>query len=150
MYGSGYLGSASQVQFWGSCCQDSGSQSRNFQVPGTYFQVPGCQGPRVPGSRVPESRVSGSQGPGVPGLRSQDPRYRVSGLDFRLCLFWGRVLNKLVFSRFFDICGNVGNAKEKPTRNEALGFMHLPWKIYQAAFLWFQRRFYSIFMRKRC
>ena len=79
----------------GSWSQDSGSQSRNFQVPGTYFQVPGCQGPRVPGSRVPKSRVSGfqgpgsqspgRQGPGVPGLRSQGPRSRVSRHDFRLC-----------------------------------------------------------------
>ena len=32
--------------------------------------------------------------------------------------FWmfNRGRNRLVFSRLFDICGNLGNAKEKPTR----------------------------------
>ena len=39
------------------------------------------------------------------------------------------MLNRLVFSRFFDIRGIIGNVKEKPARNEALGFTHLPWKI---------------------
>ena len=68
----------------GSWSQDSGSQSRNFQVPGTYFQVPGCQDPRVPGSRVPKSRVSGFRVPGlrVPGVRvlgSQVSGLRVPG-----------------------------------------------------------------------
>ena len=89
-YGSGYLESASQVQFSGSCSQDFGSQSLNFQVPGTYFQVSGCQGLRVSESRVPKSRVSGSQGPrsqspGFPGLKSQGRRSRVSDPDFGLC-----------------------------------------------------------------
>ena len=89
-YGSGYLESASQVQFSGSCSQDFGSQSLNFQVPGTYFQVSGCQGLRVSESRVPKSRVSGSQGPrsqspGFPGLKSQGRRSRVSDSDFGLC-----------------------------------------------------------------
>ena len=28
----------------------------------------------------------------------------------------GLEFHRLVFSRFFDICGNLGNAKEKPTR----------------------------------
>ena len=85
----------------------SGPQGRKFQVPGTRFQGPGCQGPssRVLGVRVsclrilepqvPDSRVSGSQVlesqcPWVPGLSvprsqvlgSQGPRsqgLRVSG-----------------------------------------------------------------------
>ena len=127
-YGSGYLESESKVQFSGSCSQDSESQGRNFQGPGTYFQVLGCHDPRVPGSRVPESRVSGSwfkglrvRGPGShvltldyafpvpgcqgprgpvsrvpksrvsgsqgPGSQSWDPRSRVSGPDFRLCIY---------------------------------------------------------------
>ena len=58
----------SQVQFLGSCSQDSGSQGRNFQVPDTHFQGPGCQDPcpRIPGLRVSEPQVPGSQvlGPG--------------------------------------------------------------------------------------
>ena len=94
-YGSGYLESASQVQFSGSCSQVSGSQSLNFKVPGTYFQVSGCQGPTVLAFRVPESRFSGSQisesqgsasqGPGVSGLKSQGTRSPVSCPDFRVC-----------------------------------------------------------------
>ena len=79
---SGYLESASQVQFSGSYSQDSGSQGRNFQVPGAHFQRPWCQGPSstVPCPRTPGLRVSESW-----GLRSHGPRSRVSGPDFRLC-----------------------------------------------------------------
>ena len=98
-YGSEYLESASQVQFSGSCSQNSGSQTRNFQVSVTYFQVPGCQSLRVPGSRIPESWVSGSQVSGSWGPRSQvsgsqGPRSRVSGPDFRLCPMKRAVLRK--------------------------------------------------------
>ena len=46
----------SQVQFSGSCSQDSG-----------------FEGPRVLGVRVPESQVARSQGPGSQGPRSQGP-----------------------------------------------------------------------------
>ena len=86
--------SVSQARFSGSCSQDSGSQSRNFQVPRTYFQVFGCQGPRVPEFRVPESRVWGSQDPGsrvlglwvlgsqVSGLRVPGPGSQVLILDY--------------------------------------------------------------------
>ena len=114
MCGSGYLESASQVQFSGSCSQDFGPQGSNFQVLGTYFQGPGYQGPmsqslslRVPCPRVPESQNPNSQSPGsqsfkvlglrVPGLRVPDLRVLglrvlgtqswVSGPDFRLCRF---------------------------------------------------------------
>ena len=66
----------SQVQFSGSCSQDSGSQGRKSQVPGTQFKGPVCQGPS---SRVPESLVLGLR---VSSLRV--PRSRVSGPDFRL------------------------------------------------------------------
>ena len=65
------LESASQVQLSGSCSQDSESQilGRNFQVPGTYFQVPGCQGPgfQCPGSQVLRVPGLGSQGSGSQG-----------------------------------------------------------------------------------
>ena len=90
----------SQVQFSGSCSQDSGPQGCKSQMPGTQFWGPGCQGPssrvlrvrvsclRVLEPQVPDSRVSESQGlesqcPCVPGLRVSGSR--VSGPDFRLC-----------------------------------------------------------------
>ena len=44
------------------------------------------QGPKVPGLMVPGSQSPASQRPGVPGPRSKDPKTRVSGPDFRLCL----------------------------------------------------------------
>ena len=66
----------SQVHISGSCCQDSGSQGRKSQVPGTQFKAPVCQGPS---SRVPESLVLGLR---VSSLRV--PGFRVSGPDFRL------------------------------------------------------------------
>ena len=47
-------------------------------------QGPGSQGP---GLQVPESHGTGTQTPGVAGLRSQGPRSRVLGPDFRLCSF---------------------------------------------------------------
>ena len=93
----------SQVQFSGSCAQDSGSESRKSEVPGTQFRGPGCQRPssRVLGVRVlcfrdPESQGSGSQGsrvldpgshgPRVPGLRVPAPRSRILTLDHVLFL----------------------------------------------------------------
>ena len=63
----------------------------------------------------------------------------------------------LVFSRLFDFRGNLGNVKEKPTRKTCffreMNFLAL--RIYLVkfcleAFLWCQRSFYCIFMRKRC
>ena len=73
-------------------------------VPGSWMsgsRVPVSQGSRVPGSQVQEPRVSGSQdpesqdpesqGPGVLGLRSQGPRSRIPGPDFRLRPNWNRV-----------------------------------------------------------
>ena len=56
-------------------------------VSGSQFQGPGCRGPVSLGPRAPESQVS--------GLRVLDLRFpgslasgsRVSGPDFRLCLF---------------------------------------------------------------
>ena len=77
--GSGYLESVSQVQFSGSCSQDCGSQGRNFQVPETHIQGPGCQGSKILCLRVPGLR---SQGPRVPGPSSQ-----VLILDYALFLF---------------------------------------------------------------
>ena len=63
----------------------------------------------------------------------------------------------LVFIRFFDICRNLGNAKEKPMRKICFSceMKRLVSRIYfaqfcQAAFLWCQRSFYCNFMRKRC
>ena len=98
VYGSGYLESESKVQFSGSCSQDFGSQSRNFQVPGSWVswsQSPRVSGSRVSGSqvsgpdfrlypsrflgiRVPEFRVSESR---VPGLRVPGPGSQVLILD---------------------------------------------------------------------
>ena len=47
-----------------------------------------------------------------------------------------RVSSRLVFSRFFDIRGNLGNAKEKPTRKTCLSreMKHLALCIYLAKF----------------
>ena len=66
-------------------------------------------------------------------------------------------LYRLVFSRFFDIRGNLGNVKEKPTRKTCFSRekKRLAPRIYQAkfclaAFLRCQRSFYCNFMRKRC
>ena len=69
----------SQVQFSWSCSQYSESQTCNFQVPVTYFQVLGCQGPRVPGLSVPGLRV-----PGLRALESQvaGPGSQVLILDY--------------------------------------------------------------------
>ena len=67
-----------QVQFSGSCSQDSGPQSRKSQVPRTQFWGSGSQDPssrvlgvrvsclkvleyRISGFQIPRSRVSGSQ-----------------------------------------------------------------------------------------
>ena len=84
--GRGYQESVSQVQFSGSCSQDSGFQDNMSQVPGTQFQGPGCHGPmpqgprsRVLGVRVPCPRVPESQAPG-PG--SQRPGSQVLILDY--------------------------------------------------------------------
>ena len=43
---------------------------------------------------------------------------------------------RLVFSRFFDICGNLGNAKEKPTRKTCFSreMKRLALRIYLAKF----------------
>ena len=64
---------------------------------------------------------------------------------------------RLVFSRFFDIRGNLGNAKEKPTRKtgffreiKRLALLIYLAKLCYAAFLWSQRSFYCNIMRKRC
>ena len=45
-------------------------------------------------------------------------------------------LIRLVFSRFFDICGNLGNAKEKPTRKTCFSreMKCLALRIYLAKF----------------
>ena len=63
--------SVSQVQFSEYCSQDTGSQDRKFQVPGTRFQDPGCHGPMSQGSssrilsvRVPCPRFPGLTAPG--------------------------------------------------------------------------------------
>ena len=47
-------------------------------------------------------------------------------------------LIRLVFSRFFDICGNLGNAKEKPTRKTCFlrEMKRLALHIYLAKFCW--------------
>ena len=67
----------------------SGSQmpSPKDPVSGSQFQGPGSQSPRVSSLSVLESRVSGSQDPGSQGPVSQGPGFRVSGPDFRLCLY---------------------------------------------------------------
>ena len=79
----------SQVQFSGSCSQDSNAQGRKSEVPETQFQGPWCQESRVPGFRVPrlrvpESQVPGSQGPvfWVQSLRVPGPRSKVLILDY--------------------------------------------------------------------
>ena len=71
------------------------SEGFNSRVPG--LRVPlrfRVSGPMVSGLRVPDLRILGlrSQGPGsqgprsqVPWSRSQGPRSRISGPDFRLC-----------------------------------------------------------------
>ena len=98
-YGSGYLESASQVQFSGSSSQDSGSQRLNFQVPGTYFQVSVCQGPGVLGSPFPESRISGSQGPA--SRSSNAPGLRVLGSQVVVSLDESKLKPVIVFYRRF-------------------------------------------------
>ena len=47
-----------------------------------------------------------------------------------------RVSGRLVFSRFFDIRGNLGNAKEKPTRKTCFSreMKRLALRIYLAKF----------------
>ena len=71
---SGLQFPSSRDLFLGSCV--SGSHFTESQ-----FQGPVSQGPR---SQSPGSHCPRFQGPRVPGLRSQDPRSRISGLDFRL------------------------------------------------------------------
>ena len=63
---------------------------------------------------------------------------------------------RLVFSRFFDLRGNLGNVKEQPTRKTcfACEMKRLALRIYlakfcQAAFLCCQQSFYCIFMRNK-
>ena len=106
----------SQIQFSGSCSQDSGSHCRKSQVPGTQFQGLGCQTPtfqgpvsrvrgvrvsfpRVPepqssGSQVlwlrvpcPESHISGFRGPRVQGLRVSGPYFRLSPKKIIWCIY---------------------------------------------------------------
>ena len=64
---------------------------------------------------------------------------------------------RLVFSRVFDIRGNLGNANEKPTRKTCFcrEIKRLALRIYLAkfclaAFLRCQQSFYCNFKRKRC
>ena len=90
----------SEVQFSGSCSQNSGSQGRKSGCQGPSYRVLGitvpCLSvlesqvpePRVPdlGSETPGSRVSGSQGPGS----------QVSGPDFRLSPFSSSINVKFV------------------------------------------------------
>ena len=47
-----------------------------------------------------------------------------------------RVSSRLVFSRFFDIRGNLGNAKEKPARKTCFSreMKRLALRIYLAKF----------------
>ena len=90
------------THFQGPGCQGPMSQSPSFRGLGVRVpcptvprsqasgsrvsesQGPGSQGP---GLQVPESHGTGTQTPGVAGLRSQGPRSRVLGPDFRLCSF---------------------------------------------------------------
>ena len=87
-----------QVQFSGSCSQDSGFQGNISQVPGTQFQGPMSQGrsPRVVGVRVSCPRVlesqhrgsqglgSGSQGSESQSFGSQGPGSQVLTLDYAI------------------------------------------------------------------
>ena len=74
----GVLATCSQFQFSGLCFQDSGSQGRKSQVPGSQFQCPWCHCPmsQGPSSRVLAIRVlcPGSQGPRDSGFRISGPR----------------------------------------------------------------------------
>ena len=64
---------------------------------------------------------------------------------------------RLIFSRLFDIRGNLGKVKEKPTgktcfssKMKCLALHIYLAKFCEAAFLWCQRSFYCNFMRKGC
>ena len=65
--------------------------------------------------------------------------------------------HRLVFSRFLDLCENLGIVKEKPARKICFSRekKRLAPRVYQekfclVAFLWSQRNFYYIFTRNRC
>ena len=78
-------------------------------------------------------------------------------LQYRIYKTFCALKLRLVFSRFFDIRGSLGNVKEKPTRKTCFcrEMKRLALRIYlakfcSAAFLWCQRNFYCNFIRKRC
>ena len=65
--------------------------------------------------------------------------------------------DRLIFSRFLDLRGNLGIVKEKPTRKTYFSRekKRLPPRIYQAkfclvAFFLSQRNLYYIISRNRC
>ena len=78
----------------------------------------------------------------------------ISSMSF---LFFFPYMDRLVFSRFLDLRGNLGIVKEKPTRKTCFSRekKSLAPRIYQAKFclgefLWSQRNLYYIFTRNRC
>ena len=102
------------------------------------------------------SKYGGISGPYFPLFR-----LNTEITDQKKLRIWTRFtqwyLHRLVFSRFFDICGNLGNVKLKLTRKTCFSrkMKRLSLRIYLAKFclaecLWCQRNFYYNFMRKRC
>ena len=139
----------SQVQFPGSCSQDSGPQGHKSQVPGTQFWGPGCQGPisRVLGVsvfclRVLESRVS-SLSVRVPGFRGASPGSQVLILDYASTVSANWREYCMILMKNDSVCGFTftGNEEFEEHSELLVSVVHLELKLLGFIPLYFTHLF---------